>query len=147
MRSFWKKHPFSNFKTYIMITQNLKKSGKNRWYYFKISYGSYHNNYYNYFCSCCNRNWPSRESILVTKLVFTGCLEFSLMFGIKMLSQRIGKGFLLEILGAVSLVYFYFYFTGIWKVKQSKYFRILRWSFYHTYLFPFSVYFNLILAI
>ena len=31
------------------------------------------------------------------------------MFGIKMLSQRIGKGFLLEILGAAFLVWFYFY--------------------------------------
>lgn len=49
------------------------------------------------------------NQFLVTKLAFTGCLGLSLMFGIKMLSQRIGKGFLLEILGAAFLVWFYFY--------------------------------------
>lgn len=49
------------------------------------------------------------NQFLVTKLAFTGCLGISLMFGIKMLSQRIGKGFLLEILGAAFLVWFYFY--------------------------------------
>ena len=49
------------------------------------------------------------NQFLVTKLAFAGCLGISLMFGIKMLSQRIGKGFLLEILGAAFLVWFYFY--------------------------------------
>lgn len=49
------------------------------------------------------------NQFLVTKLAFTGCLGISLMFGIKMLSQRIGKGFLLEILGVAFLVWFYFY--------------------------------------
>ena len=53
------------------------------------------------------------NQFLVTKLAFAGCLGISLMFGIKMLSQRIGKGFLLEILGAAFLVWFYFYlFSG-----------------------------------
>ena len=49
------------------------------------------------------------NQFLVTKLAFAGSLGISLMFGIKMLSQRIGKGFLLEILGAAFLVWFYFY--------------------------------------
>lgn len=49
------------------------------------------------------------NQFLVTKLAFAGCLGISLMFGIKMLSQRIGKGFLLEILGAAFLFWFYFY--------------------------------------
>lgn len=49
------------------------------------------------------------NQFLVTKLAFAGCLGISLMFGTKMLSQRIGKGFLLEILGAAFLVWFYFY--------------------------------------
>lgn len=49
------------------------------------------------------------NQFLVTKLAFAGCLGISLMFGIKMLSQRIGKGFLLEILGVAFLVWFYFY--------------------------------------
>jgi hypothetical protein len=49
------------------------------------------------------------NQFLVTKLAFAGCLGISLMFGIKMLSQRIGKSFLLEILGAAFLVWFYFY--------------------------------------
>ena len=49
------------------------------------------------------------NQFLVTKLAFAGCLGISLMFGIKMLSQRIGKSILLEILGAAFLVWFYFY--------------------------------------
>lgn len=49
------------------------------------------------------------NQFLVTKLAFAGCLGISLMFGIKMLSQRIGKGFLLETLGTAFLVWFYFY--------------------------------------
>ena len=49
------------------------------------------------------------NQFLVTKLAFAGCLGISLMFGIKMLSQRIGKSFLLEILRAAFLVWFYFY--------------------------------------
>lgn len=49
------------------------------------------------------------NQFLVTKLAFAGCLGISLMFGIKMLSQRIGRGFFIEILGAAFLVWFYFY--------------------------------------
>ena len=49
------------------------------------------------------------NQFMVTKLAFTGCLGISVMFGIKMLSQRIGKGFLLEILGTAFLFWFFFY--------------------------------------
>ncbi len=44
----------------------------------------------------------------VIKLIITGCLGISLMFAIKMLSQRIGKGFLMEFFGTLFLVGFYF---------------------------------------
>ena len=33
------------------------------------------------------------NQFMATKLAFTGCLGISVMFGIKMLSQRIGKEF------------------------------------------------------
>lgn len=48
------------------------------------------------------------QQFLITKFCFTACLGISLMFAAKMLSQRIGKGFLWEILGIVVLFIFYF---------------------------------------
>lgn len=44
----------------------------------------------------------------VVKVIFTGCLGISLMFAVKMLSQRIGKGLLLEVAVLIFLVGFYF---------------------------------------
>lgn len=49
------------------------------------------------------------NQFLVTKMAFAGCLGISVMFGIKMLSQRIGKSFLLEFLGTIFIFWFYFY--------------------------------------
>lgn len=49
------------------------------------------------------------NQFLVTKMAFAGCLGISVMFGIKMLSQRIGKFFLLELLGTIFVLWFYFY--------------------------------------
>ena len=49
------------------------------------------------------------NQFLVTKMAFAGCLGISVMFGIKMLSQRIGKSFLLELLGTIFVLWFYFY--------------------------------------
>ena len=63
------------------------------------------------------------NQFLVTKLAFTGCLGISLMFGIKMLSQRIGKGFLLEILGVAFFGLVLFLFTRLRKaIYRSKWF-------------------------
>ncbi|MFN8364068.1 MAG: hypothetical protein U0T78_01790 [Cloacibacterium normanense] len=61
------------------------------------------------------------NQFLVTKLAFAGCLGISLMFGIKMLSQRIGKGFLLEILGAAFSGLVLFLFARLRKtIYRSK---------------------------
>lgn len=49
------------------------------------------------------------NQFLVTKLAFVATLGISLMFGVKMLSQRIGKEFILEILATAFLIWFYFY--------------------------------------
>ena len=49
------------------------------------------------------------NQFLLTKMAFAGCLGISVMFGIKMLSQRIGKSFLLELLGTIFVLWFYFY--------------------------------------
>ncbi len=49
------------------------------------------------------------NQFMATKLAFTGCLGISVMFGIKMLSQRIGKEFLFEIFGTAFLFWFFFY--------------------------------------
>ncbi len=48
------------------------------------------------------------EFFAITKLIIVACLGISLMFAIKMISQRIGKGFFLELLGTLFLVGFYF---------------------------------------
>ncbi len=48
------------------------------------------------------------NQFLVTKFCFSACLGISLMFSAKMLSQRIGKGFLWEILAIGILAVFYF---------------------------------------
>lgn len=50
----------------------------------------------------------ANPQFLVTKFCFTACLGISLMFAVKMLSQRIGKGFLWEILAIFILFIFYF---------------------------------------
>lgn len=49
-----------------------------------------------------------QNQFVVTKLVMTACLGISLMFAVKMLSQRIGKEFLMQIL-AVGILAVFFY--------------------------------------
>lgn len=54
-------------------------------------------------------NYNSRPNYFVfVKFSLVCCLGISLMFAVKMLSQRIGKRILLEILAALFLVFFYF---------------------------------------
>lgn len=50
----------------------------------------------------------SANQFSVIKLIITGCLGISLMFAVKMLSQRTGKGFLTEIAVLIFLAGFYF---------------------------------------
>lgn len=48
------------------------------------------------------------ESFNLLKVIIVCCLGISLMFAIKMISQRIGKRYLFEILGILFLIVFYF---------------------------------------
>lgn len=58
---------------------------------------------------CMFENTYSKEDFFVfSKFTICGCLGISLMFGLKILSQRIGKRLLMEILGVVFLIGFYF---------------------------------------
>lgn len=49
-----------------------------------------------------------QNQFVVTKLVMTACLGISLMFAVKMLSQRIGKEFLMQILALGILAVFFY---------------------------------------
>ncbi|MBU4538030.1 MAG: DUF4153 domain-containing protein [Weeksellaceae bacterium] len=62
------------------------------------------------------------------------CLGISLMFAIKMLSQRIGKGLLLEILGIAFLVFFYFLLPEKEKYFTEKYAFLLVPTFILSHL-------------
>lgn len=54
-------------------------------------------------------NYRQEQQIFpVTKLIFTGCLGISLMFAVKMLSQRFGRNLLFEVIGVAILTLFYF---------------------------------------
>lgn len=48
------------------------------------------------------------ELFAISKIIIVACLGISLMFAVKMISQRIGKGFVWEILGVLFLIGFYF---------------------------------------
>ena len=70
------------------------------------------------FMCFAHRNFNSSGNYFVfIKFSLVCCLGISLMFALKMLSQRIGKGLLLEILGTVFLIFFYFLLP-----EQEKYF-------------------------
>lgn len=62
----------------------------------------------------CMLDSKSKKELLFTHTKFTicCCLGISLMFALKILSQRIGKRLLLEVLGTVFLVGFYFVLPG-----------------------------------
>ena len=55
-----------------------------------------------------NYDYNEDPLFAISKLIIVSCLGISLMFAIKMISQRIGKGFLLEIFSALFLFGFYF---------------------------------------
>ena len=63
-------------------------------------------------------NFNSNPNFFVfIKFALVSCLGISLMFALKMLSQRIGKQILLEISGVLFLVFFYFLLP-----EEEKYF-------------------------
>ncbi len=54
------------------------------------------------------KDWKLREDFLPMKIIITSALGISLMFALKMLSQRIGKELLLHLSGLVFLVGYFF---------------------------------------
>ena len=58
------------------------------------------------------------ELFAISKIIIVACLGISLMFAVKMISQRIGKGFVWEILGVLFLIGFYFLLP---KKNEKKY--------------------------
>lgn len=56
-----------------------------------------------------HRNFDSVETNFVfVKFTMVCCLGISLMFALKMLSQRIGRAIVLEVFGVLFLIFFYF---------------------------------------
>ncbi len=79
----------------------------------------------------------------LVKLIITGCLGISLMFGIKMLSQRIGKGFILELAGTLFLIGLYFYLPDQERDFTEVYAFLLIPLFIMSHLFvSFASYLN-----
>lgn len=75
-----------------------------------------------------------RNQFMVVKLVMTACLGISLMFAVKMLSQRIGKEFLLQILALGILSVFYFVLPNSEKDFSEAYAFVLIPSYILSHL-------------
>lgn len=74
------------------------------------------------------------NSFWVTKLIITSCLGISLLFGAKMLAQRIGKGLVLETAVLVFLTGFYFFLPAKEKDFTEMYAFILIPTFILSHL-------------
>lgn len=61
------------------------------------------------------------SSFVFIKFAMVSCLGISLMFALKMLSQRIGKSFLLEISGVLFLIFFYLLLPETEKKLTNQY--------------------------
>ena len=67
-------------------------------------------------------NFNSNPNYFVfVKFALVSCLGISLMFALKILSQRIGKGILLEIAGVLFLIFFYFMLPAEEKYFTERY--------------------------
>ena len=67
-------------------------------------------------------NFNSNPNYFVfVKFALVSCLGISLMFALKILSQRIGKGILLEIAGVLFLIFFYFMLPAKEKYFTERY--------------------------
>lgn len=79
----------------------------------------------------------------VMKLIITGCLGISMMYGVKMLSQRIGKGWILELAGTAFLIGLYFYLPEHEREFTEVYAYLLIPLFILSHLFvSFASYLN-----
>lgn len=81
-------------------------------------------------------NFRTSEKVFtLTKLTLVSCLGISLMFGLKILSQRIGKQILLELGGILFLIGFYFLLPKLQKDFTEVYAFLLIPSFILSHLF------------
>jgi hypothetical protein len=89
-------------------------------------------------------NFRSGEKVFtLTKLTLVFCLGISLMFGLKILSQRIGKQILLELGGILFLVGFYFLLPKLEKDFTEVYAFLIVPTFILSHLFvSFAAFFR-----
>lgn len=81
-------------------------------------------------------NFRTSEKVFtLTKLTLVSCLGISLMFGLKILSQRIGKQILLELGGILFLIGFYFLLPKMQKDFTEVYAFLLIPTFVLSHLF------------
>lgn len=89
-------------------------------------------------------NFRTSEKVFTfTKLTLVSCLGISLMFGLKILSQRIGKQILLELGGILFLIGFYFLLPKLEKDFTEVYAFLLIPTFILSHLFvSFAAFFR-----
>lgn len=89
-------------------------------------------------------NFRTSEKVFtLTKLTLVSCLGISLMFGLKILSQRIGKQILLELGGILFLIGFYFLLPKLQKDFTEVYAFLLIPTFILSHLFvSFAAFFR-----
>ena len=89
-------------------------------------------------------NFRTSEKVFtLTKMTLVSCLGISLMFGLKILSQRIGKQFLLELCGILFLIGFYFLLPKLEKDFTEVYAFMLIPTFVLSHLFvSFAAFFR-----
>ena len=89
-------------------------------------------------------NFRSSEKVFtLTKITLVTCLGISLMFGLKILSQRIGKQILLELGGILFLIGFYFLLPELEKDLTEVYAFIIIPTFVLSHLFvSFAAFFR-----
>lgn len=82
-----------------------------------------------------NGNYNEHPNYFVfIKLSLVCCLGISLMFALKMLSQRVGKGMLIEICGLLFLIFFYFLLPEKEQDFTEKYAFLLIPTFIMSHL-------------
>lgn len=89
-------------------------------------------------------NFRTSEKVFtLTKLTLVSCLGISLMFGLKILSQRIGKQFLLELGGILFLFLLYFILPKVEKDFTEVYAFLLVPTYILSHLFvSFAAFFR-----
>jgi hypothetical protein len=89
-------------------------------------------------------NFRTNEKVFIlTKFTLVSCLGISLMFGLKILSQRIGKQFLLELGGIIFLILLYFLLPKLDKDFTEVYAFLLVPTYILSHLFvSFAAFFR-----